>query len=173
MSHAHGARSASMLLALAFTAVGCGGSNPTGVPYVSLGRDLAGVYNPTDPSSGPNVRIVLGTRHNVSGRYDNASGQEVRFYGTWEHRRDGRLVLSFDGTPGLPTEVVLEVARETTTIDITPGVMPGLPQPDPLFRTTDVVRLRGELDIGGTLVELDLFRLAITTGSGDGGLTSN
>jgi hypothetical protein len=172
MSHARRARSASMLLTLAFTAVGCG-SNPTGVPYVSLGRDLAGVYNPTDTSSGANVRIVLGTRHTVSGRYDNASGQEVRFYGTWEHRRDGRLVLSFDGAPGLPTDAVLEVSQETLVQDITPEGMPGLPQPDPLFRTQDIVKLRGQILIEGTPVELDLFRVAVTFGGGEGGQTAN
>jgi len=172
MTHAHRARSASMLLTIALTAVGCG-SSATGVPYVSLGRELAGVYNPTDPSSGRNVRLVLGTRHNLSGRYDNASGQEVRFYGTWSHRRDGRLALSFEGAPGLPAEVVLEVSQETAVVEVPPSPFAVGPPGPPIFRMSEIVRLQGQLDVEGAAVQLNLFRLIVTLGSGDGGQSAN
>ena len=173
MTQAHGARGALTLFAVALTMAGCGGASPTAVPYVSLGRDLAGVYNPSEPSTSRNMRLVLGTRHNLTGRYENSAGDDVRFEGTWERLRNGTLVLMFDGHPGLPADVALQVSSETVVTEIPPSPFAVGPPGPPLFRTQEFRRLHGEVDIEGTLVELDLFRIITTIGAGNGGQTAN
>jgi hypothetical protein len=169
------ARTASITISGALLVVGCGGSNPTGVPYSSLGYDLAGIYTPAEGSA-KNVRLVLSTRYNLTGRYENAVGEDVRFYGDWERRPDGRLTLYMDGGVGLPGEVVLDVAQERVSTSVPvppPGIGPaGPPQPPRIF-FTDLRRLRGEVDIEGTLVELDLSSVIVTSGAAGGGQTAN
>ncbi len=152
-------------LAVILTLTACGDSNPYGLPFVSLGRDWAGVYNPATPSN-LNMRLVLGTRHNVTGRYEDASGV-VRFYGTWGRRR-GDLVLTLPAQPGLPVELELGVTREKILTEIPPSPFSLQPENQPLFLEQDIVRLRGAAVVAGVLVELDLVKV-ITDVVGAGG----
>lgn len=169
------ARTASMILAAALLIAGCGDSNPTGVPYSSLGYDLAGIYTPAEGSA-KNVRLVLSTRYNLTGRYENAFGEDVRFYGDWERRPDGRLTLYINRGVGMPGEIVLDVAQERVSTSVPvppPGIGPaGPPQPPRIF-FTDLRRLRGDVDIEGTLVELDLSSVIVSSGASGGGQTAN
>ena len=152
--------------------VGCGNAGPTDVPYVTLGRDLAGVYNATAPTSTLDMRIVLGTRHTVTGRYEHPSGGIVRFQGTWERQGD-RLFVLLGAQEGLPPEIVFDITRETVLTKLPQNPFSFQPENQPLFLEQDVMRLRGMAVVAGVPLELDLIRVITDVVGGGGGPTQN
>ena len=173
MSQASSARTASFSLAVALLVVGCGDSNPSALPFADYA--MAGIYTPTDPSTGRNMRLALGTRHTLTGSYENSVGDQVRFYGRWELHGDEGLTLFLDGAAGLPGEVALQASRERIVTEIpSPPTAPDMgPSGPPQFDYTDVRRLQGTVVIEGTVVQLDLFsEIHLIDGAG-GGQTAN
>ena len=146
-------------------------SNPYGPPYLDLGRLLAGNYVPTSPGTNQGLRLSLGSRHTVAGRYDSASGELVRFYGTWDRVGD-RLFLQLDAAPGVPSTIELAYARETILTLIPTNPLPrdeDAPDDSERFLQQDIMRLVGTAVVGGVSLNLDLARVitdVITVGSG-------
>ncbi|MDX1394930.1 MAG: hypothetical protein R3195_11075 [Gemmatimonadota bacterium] len=152
------------------------GSDPTGVPYRQLGREMAGVYSAQPPTAeNKDLRLVLGTTFNVSGRYESLSGEIARFYGTWE-RAGNTLLVTLDPTPGLPGTIELAITREkiyTEYVDNNPFSMRPENAP-PLFTEQDIMRLRGMVLVEGTPVEVNLTRIITDlVEGGDGGQVTN
>ncbi|MDH3733891.1 MAG: hypothetical protein OEU54_10175 [Gemmatimonadota bacterium] len=159
------------IVALMLTLTGCGSGGPTGVPYRELGRDLAGVYLESIPGSNLGMRLVLGTRHTLTGRYESESGEIIRFQGTWE--RDGNeLFVTFDG-PELPSGADLGVAKETirTLIPRSPFSME--PENVRNFLEQEVMRISGVTVVRGVQIQLDLIRVITDIVSGGGGPQRN
>jgi hypothetical protein len=151
---------------------GCGDGGPTGVPYDDLGRDVAGVYNPSTVPAQLNMRLVLGTRHNVTGRYDTASG-EVRFYGTWTRNGDV-MVVSLPGQPGMPAEIRFDITKEEILTEIVPGPFSMAPETAaPEYIRQNVMRLRAGALVAGTQVDINLIRIIVDRTGGGGGLTQS
>jgi len=160
------------IAAVVLTLTGCGDGNPTGVPYRDLGRDLAGVYLEATPGSNLSIRLVLGTRHTLTGRYEGDSGEIIRFGGNWE--RDGaELFVTLQGPGGLPSEVDFVITKETirTLIPRSPFSM----QSENIrnFLEQDIMRLRGVAVVSGVQLDLDLIRVITDIVSSGGGPQRN
>lgn len=160
------------VLAVAMTLTACGDSNPSAIPYQALGRDLAGVYNATAPEAVLDLRLVLGTRHTVTGRYEPSPGQIVRFGGTWE-RRGNTLFVTLDSQNGLPSGIEFDISRETILTEIEPGPFSLQPENQPLFLEQKVLRLTGAATVAGIQLDLELIRVITDVVSGGGGQTAN
>lgn len=148
-------------------------ANPSGLPYRSVGRDMAGVYLSEAPASTLDLRIALGTRYAVSGRYTKSDGAFVSFSGSWERNGD-RLIVTLTPQPGLPTEIVLDISREEILTEIEPGPFSLTPEtaPPQYFRQR-IVRLTGTTTVEGQSLHLDLVRVVSDVTSGGGGQTAN
>ena len=163
-----------LVVAASLTWAACG-SDPTGVPYRLLGREMAGVYSANPPTSeNKDLRLVLGTTFNVSGRYEKPSGEIVRFYGTWE-REWNTLVVTLDPTPGLPGTIELAITREKIYTVIEPGPFSMRPETaPPLLFEQDIMRLKGTALVEGAPVDIDIIRIITdVVEGGSGGQTTN
>lgn len=159
-------------LAVILTLAACGDSNPHGLAFVDFGRATAGIYRPAISASNLNMRLAIGTRHTLTGRYETSSGEVVRFEGTWQ-REAFTLFLSFPQQQGLPAELVLEIRRETILTKIEPGPFSMQPENQPLFLENKIVRLRGAVVIAGVPLDLNLVRVITdVVGAGGGGQTA-
>lgn len=143
----------------------------TGVPYRELGRDMAGVYNPTDASANLGMRLVLGTRHSLSGRFDGPNGL-VRFQGTWVRNGD-KLTATINPQEGLPSEIVFDITREKILTEIQRGgPFDMTPENAPAqFFEQDIMRLRTFTVVAGVSVDLNLVRVITDVTGGSGGPT--
>jgi hypothetical protein len=140
------------------TLAGCESGNPTGVPYRELGRDLAGVYTPATPGTNLGLRLVLGTRHTLTGRYAGASGEIIRFEGTWE--RDGpELFVTLRGPDGLPVGMDFDVTKEKVRTLIPRSRFDLTPEYILKFFEQNIMRLRGVAVVNGIQLELNLIRI--------------
>lgn len=147
----------------------CSGPGTTGVPYIDLGRDMAGVYNATSPSSNLDMRIVLGTRHNVTGRYEDGSGGITRFEGTWRRQADD-LFVTLPSQPGLPAELTFRISREVILTEIPRSPFSMLPEnAPPTYLEQEVMRLRGSAIVAGQTLQLDLVRVIVDIPGAGGG----
>jgi len=111
--------------------------------------------------------MSLGTRHTLTGRYENSSGQLVRFEGTWQGEAF-TMFLTFSGE-GMPPELVFDITREKTLTPIVPGRFSAQPENQPLFTERNIVRLRGPAVIAGVPLDLNLFRVITDVVGGGGG----
>lgn len=158
------------IVALTLAVTGCGDSNPTGVPYRDLGRDLAGIYYASVPEANLNMRLVLGTRHTVTGRYDSPNGL-VRFQGTWE-RDEEVLLVSLPAQEGLPSDVTFSISREEILTEIPRSPFSQTPETDPPeFIRQNIMRLRAAALVAGAQLDLNLIRVITDVTGGSGGPT--
>lgn len=159
------------IFAVALVLVGCSG-DPTGAPYRSLGRDMAGVYNGTLPASERGFWLTLGTRHTVSGRYEDTSGELVRFEGTWDRRGDILLIM-LSPQDGLPSEFQFDITREKIYTELERSPFSMRPETDPPdFLEQDIMKLSGVAVVAGVQTDLELTRIILDV-VGGGGLTAN
>ena len=140
------------------TFTGCESGNPTGVPYRDLGRDLAGVYIPATAGTNLGMRLVLGTRHTLTGRYEGDGGEVIRFEGTWE-RNGPELIVTLQGPRGLPSEIELGITKETARTLIPRSQFSTEPEHILNFLEQNIMRLRGVTALRGIQLELDLVRV--------------
>ena len=155
---------------LAFT--GCADNNPYGVPYYENGYLLAGIYVPAVEGAASGFRLVLGSRHTVTGRYEGPNGEFVRFEGAWE-RNAGRVTVTLDAAAGVPSTIEFTFNRETVLIPIASAPGPrdeDAPDTSQQFIERDVMRLLGGATVAGETVTLNLTRTiteVVTIGGGD------
>lgn len=158
------------MLAVLLATAGCD-ANPAGLPFATLDREMAGVYNAATPGANLNLTLVLGTRHTVTGRYEHPSAGLIRFGGTWERRGD-RLTVTLDRGDGLPSLLEFDVTREEVRTEIVPGPFSMIPEnAPPLFLIQEIVRLRGSAVVAGVRLDLDLVKIISDIGGGGGGPT--
>lgn len=146
-------------------------ANPAGLPFQTVGRDMAGIYLSQAEAANLDMRIALGTRFSVSGIYKKSTGENVRFSGSWERQGD-RLVMTLSPQPGIPSEITLDISREETLTEIpvdTSRLGGGDPDAPPQFVRRRVVRLTGGVTVEGQTLQLDLVRVITdVTGGGSG-----